>query len=149
MLLGTIVAVAYEFAAKLIAPIACTSSQALAKPRMRETKVPDARTALARPMLATGAAVVVARLCGIVGRRRSVVVATSRVVVGDGLLARLPGGLQSPLLAPTQDVAHDAEAEQQHEQGAEDQRADALPVGVHVHCDRAGVSDGDAGRAVE
>src|ERR1700712_4108851 len=113
MLLGTMVEVAYGFDAKATAPMAWISRNALTKPRMRETSVPEASIALARPTLAT---------LGVLGCSWSFgcVRCLGRVRCAWGLF----GVVLLALIAPAQDVAHDSESEEQHEQDAEDQRAD-------------------------
>src|SRR5665213_1963602 len=129
MLLGTIVDVAYGLEAKATAPIAWISRNAFANPSTRETSVPEASRALARPMLLATRCVF--RLVGAVRR----------------VLGRLRWSA-APFAAP-QDVANDSETEEQHNEDAEDQGADALPIGVHIHFHRTRHADGDARGAVQ
>src|SRR5215207_2173739 len=141
---------------------------AFTKPRMRDTIVPEARKALARPMRSSA----IARFLGFVGgghggRRCSGIGVGLGRVLGDGWLAgrivaglylaglnlagcgvggTRPGlgrGIRCPLPATATDVAPDADAEDEHDDDAEDGRTEALPVGLHIDALVDGTADGN------
>src|SRR6478752_4038492 len=104
MLFGMIVASVNPSAAAPTVPTAAASTMPLMKPSTRDTIVPDASRALARPI--PGSAI---------GARR----------LGCGLVALLrPGSL-----ATTHDVAHDADAEHEHDDARDHRHDGRLPAG--------------------
>src|SRR5690606_28124517 len=106
MLVGRVLASEKAFAEGFCAPITHTSTVALTKPSTRETRVPDAMTALARPMPLRGT------------------VASA--------IARLGRGIRRPTGAtPDEDEPQQARDEDEAEHEGDDEGADALPFGVH------------------
>src|SRR5690606_1908082 len=116
MLVGRVFASEKAFAAGFCTPIAQMSTIALTNPSARDTSVPEAMTALARPMpprVAATSAIASLGGDGIRGLRL-----VCRFTLTSGPAAR-------------DDEAQQPRDEDQHEHDDHDERADALPFGVH------------------